>query len=263
MLTLFFILIIAATVLYFVWKPKPRDVKPFPIHWKNLLQEKVSYYRHLSDENKLRFQAKMMYFLAGIKITGVKTEVQDIDKVLIAASAVIPIFAFEEWEYKYIDEVLVYPTTFNDGFQFDKNAEGKNILGMVGTGLMHGKMILSRNALRNGFRNHTDKFNTAIHEFVHLLDKEDGTIDGVPSALLDHQYSLPWLDLIHTKMEEINNDKSDIRDYGGTSKIEFFTVAAEYFFERPDLFRRKHPELYAMMVKCFGQEPRYHAKRKK
>lgn len=69
--------------------------------------------------------------------------------------------------------------------------------------------------------------------------------------------------MIHRKMEDINLDKSDIRNYGGTSKIEFFAVASEYFFEPPDLFRRKHPELFEMMVKCFGQEPMYKAKRKK
>lgn len=133
---------------------------------------------------------------------------------------------------------------------------------MVGSGMLHGKMILSRNALRNGFRNHTDKLNTAIHEFVHLLDKEDGTTDGIPQALLENQYSIPWLNMIHRKMEDINQDKSDIRNYGGISKIEFFAVASEYFFERPDLFKRKHPELFEMMVKCFGHSPKYLAKRR-
>ena len=64
---------------------------------------------------------------------------------------------------------------------------------------------------------------------------------------------------MHRKMEEINNDESDIRNYGGTNKVEFFTVASEYFFERPDLMRRKHPDLYEMLVKCFRQEPTYKA----
>ena len=262
-MTITVIFILAALVIYFLWKPKKRVVKPFPMQWGEILEESVSFYRHLDDEKRQDFQRKMMFFLSDIKITGVKTNVEDLDTILIAASAVIPVFGFEEWDYGYIDEVMLYPTTFNEGFQFDNQAEDKRILGMVGSGMLHGKMILSRNALRNGFRNHTDKLNTAIHEFVHLLDKEDGTIDGIPQALLENQYSIPWLNMIHRKMEDINLDKSDIRNYGGTSKIEFFAVASEYFFERPDLFRRKHPELFAMMVKCFGQEPMYKAKRKK
>lgn len=252
-----------ALIFYLIWKPKKRKVKPFPPQWEEILKENVSYYRHLSPAKQEQFRNRMMHFLGGIKITGVKLQVEELDEVLIAASAVIPVFGFDEWEYAHIDEVLLYPTTFNHSFQFDDQAEDKRVLGMVGDGFMNGKMVLSRNALRNGFQNHTDKHNTAIHEFVHLLDKEDGTIDGIPQVLLNHQYTIPWLDLIHQKMEEINADKSDIRNYGGTSKIEFFTVASEYFFERPDLLRRKHPKLYEMMVQCFGQEPIYKAKRNK
>ena len=69
--------------------------------------------------------------------------------------------------------------------------------------------------------------------------------------------------MIHHKMEEINNDTSDIRNYGGTSETEFFAVASEYFFERPDQFKRNHPELYTMMVQCFKQELKYAAKKKR
>ena len=60
-------------------------------------------------------------------------------------------------------------------------------------------MILSRKALHYGFSNKTDKGNTAIHEFIHLLDKADGVIDGIPAALLDKQYTIPYLQLVHKK----------------------------------------------------------------
>ena len=42
---------------------------------------------------------------------------------------------------------------------------------------------------------------------------------------------------------------------GGTSEVEFLAVASEYFFERPDLFKSKHPQLYEMLEKCFQQDP--------
>ena len=114
-------------------------------------------------------------------------------------------------------------------------------------------MILSKKALYHGFKNTTDKSNTGIHEFVHLIDKLDDRTDGVPERLLEHQYAIPWLNLIHKEMEAINDNHSDIRKYGGTNQAEFFAVASEYFFERPDLLKSKHPELYEMLVKCFNQ----------
>ena len=119
--------------------------------------------------------------------------------------------------------------------------------------LLNGKMILSKRALRHGFSNESDKKNTAIHEFVHLIDKADGTIDGIPSALLEKQYTIPWIDLIQQKIDEIYDGKSDINPYGATNKSEFFAVISEYFFERPKLLKAKHPKLYELLEEIFNQ----------
>jgi len=127
---------------------------------------------------------------------------------------------------------------------FETEGPDRSILGMVGTGIMNGKMILSKKALHHGFDVDDDKRNTAIHEFIHLIDKVDGSIDGIPKVLLDRPYVIPWLDLIHQKMEAIYKEKSDINPY----------VACEYFFEQPKLMEKKHPELYDILEKIFEQD---------
>jgi Mlc titration factor MtfA (ptsG expression regulator) len=43
--------------------------------------------------------------------------------------------------------------------------------------------------------------------------------------------------------------------YGATNKAEFFAVAAEYFFEQPEMFKKKHAELYHLMTQIFNQHP--------
>jgi len=93
--------------------------------------------------------------------------------------------------------------------------------------------------------------NTGVHEFLHLIDKMDGITDGVPERLLEHAYVIPWLKLIHKEMEAINDDKSDIRSYGGTNEAKFLAVASEYFFEQPEALKKKHPELFGMLQSCF------------
>jgi hypothetical protein len=190
-------------------------------------------------------------FLLNCRITGISTQIDDTDRILIASSAIIPIFNFKDWKYINIAEVLIYPDTFNQNFQTE--GKGRRILGMVGTGYMNNKMIISKNALREGFSNETDKKNTAIHEFVHLIDKMDGYIDGIPEVLMQRQYSIPWLDLMKNKIAEINESKSDINRYGATNKAEFFAVASEYFFERPKLLKNKHPKLYNSLEMIFKQ----------
>ncbi|MBI9052843.1 MAG: zinc-dependent peptidase [Bacteroidales bacterium] len=256
---LFAILIILCIILFLIFlgkKLKKRTTwrkpsKKIPENWKKTLLENVSFYKSLAPEEKLLFEFKVQEFILNIRITGVNTSVVESDKILVAASAIIPIFAFPEWKYFNLKEVLLYPSLFNENF--DTDGENRSIAGMVGTGYMEGKMILSKQALHLGFRNESDKKNTAIHEFVHLIDKADGNTDGIPELLLDKQYTLPWIDLIQKKIEDIYEGESDINPYGATNKTEFFAVISEYFFERPKLLKQKHPKLYLLLEEIFNQ----------
>ena len=253
------IVILVAVVMFLFmlhrrWRRKNwiKPKQPISIAWTIILSEKVDFYSALAEEEKRRFEYKVQEFLLNFRITGIDTTVDLEDKLLVAASAVIPIFEFKDWQYTELHEVLVYPGRFND--KFNTSGENRNIMGMVGTGYMDGKMILSRPALRQGFAIESDKKNTAIHEFVHLIDKQDGALDGIPSQLLEKQYVIPWLDLINKKIEEIYESRSDINPYGGTNRQEFFAVTSEYFFERPKLLAKKHPQLYDLLEKIFHQK---------
>ncbi len=245
------ILLVILALLFRPAKSKIRTSAPLPDAYRRLLLENVAFYKRLGDSEKINFENRVQHFLSTTRITGIKTTVEDIDKVLIGASAIIPIYAFPDWEYINLREVLLYPETFGENFETEGG--DRVLMGMVGNGPMQQVMILSKHALRQGFSNKTDKANTAIHEFVHLVDKTDGDVDGVPEALMQHQYVLPWLDLVHKNVNQIMKNKSDINPYGATNKAEFLAVAAEYFFERPDLLEKKHPELYAMLKKIFGK----------
>lgn len=226
----------------------------FPDSFRQILEEKVVFYKSLNDSGQSKFEDRMLQFLAGVKITGVHTTIEDQDTVFIAASAIIPIFAFENWQYPNLHEVLLYAGSFNEAFAMEEGAE-RPVLGMVGSGALQQVMILSQQSLRQGFMNTTDTNNTGIHEFVHLVDKTDGEVDGVPENLLSKQYLLPWINRMHDELKEMTKGTSDINPYGATSQAEFFAVASEYFFERPDLLQSKHPELYNLLQKIFRQDP--------
>ena len=223
---------------------------------KALLVEHVRFYVQLSEENKVRFEDKIAQFLNDVRIEGVGLELTDTDRIMVAASAVIPIFGFKDWTYRNITNVLLYPDTFNKDFEFEGNGgEGRNIMGMVGSGYMNGQMILSRAALTKGFSKNSGKENTGIHEFVHLLDKADGATDGIPEGFLEHEYVEPWVKMMHQEIFKINKGRSDIDIYATTNEAEFFAVVSEYFFSKPDQFQTKHPELYDILSKVFGQDP--------
>ena len=252
---LFIVIAVGIFFAYQVYKSgrwrKPKS-KEFPADWVKFLVDNVSFYKNLSEKEKGHFEFKVSEFLENVKITGIKTNVAYSDQLLIASSAVIPIFAFPNWQYRNLNEVLLYPNSF--GNKFELEGEGRRIMGMVGNGNMNGKMILSKQSLKHGFRNESDKRNTAIHEFVHLIDMADGQVDGIPEVLLEKQYIIPWLRLIEETIKEIEDGEAKINPYGATSRVEFFSVLSEYFFERPQLLEKKHPELYEMLVRIFDTD---------
>lgn len=236
--------------LFFRRKKKHVVIGPIPAKYRQLLDEHVPFYKNLDDDRKQEFEKRIQHFLTTTRITGVKTNVEDIDRVLIASSAIIPIFNFTGWEYVNLHEVLLYPDSFDHEFQ--QAGAHRSIIGMVGSGALNHVMILSQYELRQAFTNKTGKTNTAIHEFIHLVDKTDGTIDGVPEFILEKKYILPWLQLMRKEIGMILKDRSDINPYGAANEAEFFAVVSEYFFERPKLLKEKHPELYALLSEIFN-----------
>ena len=234
--------------------------QPFPAAWETILQREVPFFQTLDESEKDRFREEVRIFLSEKRITGIKTSVDNTVRVLVAASAIIPIFGFPGWEWDQISEVLLYPTTFNDQYEIGQEGD-RDVLGMVGRGAMTRMMILSKPDLLEGFRVTKDGKNVGIHEFVHLLDKSDGAVDGVPSLGLPRSAVIPWLKLVHTEMENIQRGHSDINPYGLTNEAEFFAVASEYFFENPEKMKRKHPELYAMLERVFHQDPQARVKK--
>jgi MtfA peptidase len=248
------ILIIILAVAGVVFYKRPLKKIRLPDGYKDLLTQHVSFYRSLDEAGKIRFENKLKEFLGYIRITGVDTPVEDLDTLLVASSAVIPIFGFPEWRYYNLRDVWLYADTFNPD-NYSTVGKGRDVLGMVGDGPMQMLMVLSKPALRRGFADTSGKENAGIHEFVHLLDKEDGAVDGLPEALLQRQYSLPWLNLMAENIAAIKAGKSDIPIYGSKNKAEFLAVAAEYFFEQPGKFKQEHPALYELMTKIFHQSP--------
>ena len=226
-----------------------RDIILLPENYKELLTDYIKFYRQLNEEEKLSFEKRVEHFLSAVKITGVNAVVEDLDRILIGSGAIIPVFRIPDWQYINLHEVLVYPGAFNK--DFDQVGSDRPIAGMVGNGPMQNVMIITKWQLRQGFINEQDTHNTAIHEFVHLIDKMDGTMDGVPEILLERKYLNQWKNIIDTTIGQMKLHGSDIDMYGATNPAEFFAVISEYFFEQPGLLKTNHPALYEMLGRIY------------
>lgn len=246
--------VIALLLAFLIFYKKPRKKIPLPANYQQLLSEHVLYYGRLNEEQKTNFEFRIHEFLNQVKIEGVGITLTDLDKLLVASSAVIPSFGFKNWGYLFLNNVLLYPDTFNKTEYLAHGTE-KDTLGMVGSGPMQNVMILSRPALHAGFHLPPSMSNTGIHEFVHLLDKADGYVDGLPEVVVNRKTNDRWNELMKENMRYIIEKQSNIDPYATYNQAEFFAVVSEYFFNLPEDFKQHHPELYQIMCTIFNQDP--------
>lgn len=252
-----FIALIATVTALWYWRYEIRKKSPRneriklntnDVYW---LEKSIPFYAKLSKKDRKIFLDRIGIFLADIQITEVDKDVSEKETCLyVASSAVIAYWGLPYWNYGELQEVLVYPTNFN----IDNTL---NELGKVGGKVYHGglmdkTMILSLPELIKGFQIDNDKKNVGVHEFSHLLDKSNGSIDGIPPFMGEEDRKI-WLKVMAREMKKINNDSSTIPDYGGVDKTEFFAVVSEYYKECPKLLKIKHRELYDVLDNYYNQ----------
>lgn len=219
---------------------------------REALEKYVYFYARLSSEEKrARFRRDVHYFLLEQNIVGVGVEVTEELRAMVAASAVVLSFGRPDYEWRTVRDILLYPGAYTEDYQHGQ--QGATRLGQVSS---QGPVILAVDALRAGFARSNDGHHVGLHEFAHVLDFDDGELDGAP-ANLNWQAAAPWISQMeeHMKRREKAGRRAQVlRNYGYTNEAEFFACATEMFFEQPEKLRRKAPELYQLMADFFGTE---------
>ncbi len=237
--------------IYLAWTRRDRRRRrlarvPFPEAWREVLEREVAFYRALSEPERRRFEREVRFFLDEQTIVGPRgAAVDDELRVLVAASAVVLVFARPGHRYPRLRDVVVYEGAFDEDYTV--RADG-NILGMVHA---QGPILFSARSLRAGFRGEHDGRNVGYHEFAHVLDFESGRVDGVPS-IMPWGVIREWTRVMHAETRKIEKHRSLLRQYAAENEAEFFAVATEMYFERGPELKRKHPELYALLAQTYG-----------
>jgi hypothetical protein len=107
--------------------------------------------------------------------------------------------------------------------------------------------------------NPDDGSNVVFHEFAHVLDGLDRSFDGTPPLGSREQFET-WIDVMTEHYESLVGKvqagrRSVLDRYGATNPAEFFAVATEAFFEKPETMQRRLPDLYEALRGFYGQDP--------
>ena len=229
---------------------------PLSARHRNFLLDGYDHYERMDSAWRQRFEDDVRLFLAETRITGIGVEATDELRLLVAASAVTLSVGWPEYEWNQLTEVLLYPDDFDRDYAFGGNER---------SGETHpwGTVILSVPSLHESFEVPDDAYHVGIHEFAHLLDVDQTHFDGIPVGLSGDR-AREWVAVAEKEMERLRAEgrrvqhdrhRSAFDEYGADDAVEFLGVAVEAFFETPQVVRRQHSEVYAILSEYFCQDP--------
>lgn len=233
------------------WRRGRLRRRELPPSWLDHLERRVPFFAGLEPPLRDDFLDDLKVFVWEKHWIGAGgMEITDEVKVVIAAAAVRLVLHLDMTEYDRLTEIVVYPSHYKHP---DKD-------GSVVFGEAHawGTVVLSWDAVVQGLGNPHDGYDTATHEFAHVLDRNDGSFDGTPELRAGDHYR-PWAKVMSRHYLALRdrgrNQRRVLRDYGATNEAEFFAVATESFFEKPRQMQQRTPDLYQEMTRFYGFDP--------
>ena len=219
-----------------------------PQTWPEILARNAPFVARLDDALRARLLGDIQVFVAEKHfIAAGGMTITDEVKVTIAAAAARLVLHLDVDRYDDLTEIIVYPGAY-------KHPGAAGDSAVLGEAHAWGVVVLSWDAVVAGLRNPRDGHDTAAHEFAHVLDGADGAFDGAPSLHAGDHYR-PWATVMQRSFDRLRgNDRTlrkVLRDYGATNEAEFFAVATEAYFERPDELRKRAPELFAELERFY------------
>lgn len=254
--------LIAGTPRWRAWRRERWAARPFPAEWRAILRRRVPLYRRLPAPLQQQLRRHVQVFLAEKPFIGCAgLVVTDEMRVTIAAQAALLRLNRGGPLYPELRQVLVYP----GAFLVDRVQTGPGGVlrderhALSGESWSQGQVILSWADVLAGARVVDDGHNVVLHEFAHQLDQAHGAANGAPyvgrgvaqqhwARVMSREYAALRARLAH-------DEPGVIDPYGATSPAEFFAVATEAFFERPQALHDERPALYEQLARCYRLDP--------
>ncbi len=242
---------------------EPAEAPVFLEEWLEPILTNVPLVARLPEDLRLCLQERIAWFIATTRFQGCGGLELTEDMILtVAAQACLLVMHRDGKPYPKLKVVYLYPGTFSS---VQQQTDG---MGLVTEGTVHrlgeswemGTVVLSWDSVAHGAGNVFDASNVTLHEFAHQLDHEDGSTDGAP-ALANRDAYRSWARVFQENYDNFlqqteAGEKTVLDAYGATNPPEFFAVATEAFFEKPQQLHRHKPELYTELMNYYRLDPR-------
>ena len=258
------LLIVAAVALLLQpWWARRRHAQlsrqPFPRAWAHILRRRVPLAQRLPWPLRRRLLGLIQVFIADKPFIGCAGQpIDDEVRVTIAAQACLLLLGQgDDRCYPQLRQVLVYPEPFVVPRRqlLPGGVVNEQPQALAGESWAQGQVILAWSEVLSGAADADDGRNVVLHEFAHQIDQDGGPADGRP-WLHDAQQRQHWAAVMDEGLARLREAPSDTLDaYGSTDPAEFFAVATEAFFERPQALRDGAAPLYDALSRLYRLDP--------
>jgi MtfA peptidase len=209
----------------------------------------VSPYSKLSEKELKEFEWRAHDFLSTTEIEFRQFDNEDPAvfrrmQLLIGSIAAQMTFKLPDDCFSIYTKILIYPDYYfnNLSKQYHKGE----------TNPAAGLMVFSVRGITEGFALPVDGVNLLYHEMAHALYLEH---KGMDYDLFDENHFSSFEHYAKAELSKEHGEDYFLRPYALTNTAEFFAVATENFFERPDKFSRAMPDLYRIFRDLYQQDP--------
>lgn len=213
--------------------------------WLRELFEKESYYfRTLSRQKQDEFVLRCIRFNSSTSFySGQGFVLEPRHIALISGTFVQLTFGLTKSLLDHFNHIQVYPAHYRNDKTQRLHKGDIDITGLIS---------LSWEDFQEGNVDQHDGRNVGLHEMAHAF-----AIEIIESGMMYHHLLMQLQPIYLRARKEINNpyERSGLlREYAYSNMHEYFAVATEMFFEKPEPMANLHPSLYNAMAKLYHQD---------
>lgn len=256
-------LFVALFLLWPVFTLRRALRQAFPAEHSAILARYIPSWRDMPVPLQLQLKQLVKQFLHQKKFIGCDgAEITDEIRVSVAGLACMLLLNRKTGVFPSLRHILIYPSAF-----FVPRSEF-GVGGVVthasqtlaGESWNDGRVILAWDHVQQAALDPMHQHNVVWHEFAHQLDSESGHTNGAP-LLPSKRFYTYWSSVMSQEFEQLQQAAEMeipgvIDHYGATNPAEFFAVATETFYGRPQEMAEQHPALFNLLQRYYKVDPR-------
>jgi Mlc titration factor MtfA (ptsG expression regulator) len=227
--------------IFFFKKPIYVHYYPFPrklnAGQQDILRREFAFYNRLSHRRKQFFEHRVSTFLNCYQFIGNEISVEnDKVKIIVAGTYVMLSFGMRQYLTTTFNKIIIYPSIYYSTVNQEYHKGEFNPKLKV--------IVFSWQDFLSGHQITNNNINLGLHEFTHALH--------LGAKKKQYSSDVIFIDEFNAVLEYLKDDDfrqkmiadSYFRDYAFENQYEFLAVLLEHFFETPEEFNRRYPELF-------------------